>query len=107
MDASDIIRKIQGQATLKGYTTLLQKNGQSLATYDASNVCCGFYDPSNNTFNTVPNFYPPNYPSYEFRYNVDQGLRSNGCVPTNTLSMTTQSVDVCPAVQYTVPLGRT
>jgi hypothetical protein len=105
MDASDIIRRIQGQAVLKGYNTLLQKNGQSLTTYDASDVCCGFYDASNNTFNTVPNRFPPNYPSYEFRYNVDQGLRANGCVPTNTMVMTTQSEVICPVVQYDVPLG--
>jgi hypothetical protein len=102
MDASDITRMRLGQATLNGYNVLLVKNGQNLS--DPSN-CCGLYDASNNTFNTVPNNYPPNYPSYQFQYYVDQGLRANGCVPTQTMVMQTQSTNVCPAVEYVVPLG--
>ena len=105
MDASDIIRRLQGQATLKGYNTLLQKQGENRALYDLSHNCCGFYDASSNTFQTVPNFYPPNFSSYEFRYNVDQGLRANNCVPTNTVSILKQSPAVCPSVVYKVPLG--
>ena len=105
MDASDITRRILGQATLKGYNTLLQKYGESLRNYDASDVCCGFYDASNNTFNTVPNLYPPNFPSYEFRDQVYKGLQANGCVPTNTVISTKQAAVVCPPVVYTVPLG--
>jgi hypothetical protein len=104
MDASDIIRMTLGRATLNGYNVLLQKNGQRPVAYDASN-CCGFYDASNNTFDTVPNNYPPNYPSYQFQYYVDQGLRANGCVPTQTMVMQTQSTNVCPATEYVVPLG--
>jgi hypothetical protein len=105
MDASDMIRRIQGQATLKGYNTLLQKEGQPASRYDLSDNCCGFFDISNNSFNVFPNFYPPNYSSYEFRYLVGKGLEANGCVPTNTVSITKQAPVVCQSVNYTVPLG--
>jgi len=106
MDASDITRQIQGQATLKGYNILLIKERQPRANYDLSN-CCGFYDPSSNQWDISQNFFPPTFSSYEFRNLVNQGLVSNGCIPTNTVSITKQSSEVCPPFSYTVPLGNT
>lgn len=104
MNASDITRQIQGQATLRGYNTLLLKESQPRAAYDLSN-CCGFYDASSCSWDISQNFYPPTFSSYEFRNLVNQGLVANNCIPTSTVSMTTQSPEVCPPFTYTVPLG--
>jgi hypothetical protein len=104
MDASDIIRKIRGQATLQGFNTLLLKEKQPAATYDNSG-CCGFYDTSNCQWDVPKNYYPPLFSSYEFRNLVNTGLVANGCNPTNKVSITKQTNYVMPGVVYTVPLG--
>ena len=107
MDASDITRQILAQATLKGYNTLLLKEGQPRANYDLSNNCCGFYDPSSCSWDVMTNIYIPAYPSYELRNLVNQGLVANTCIPTSTVSITKQSAVICPPLVYTVPLGNT
>jgi hypothetical protein len=106
MDASDIIRKVRSQATLQGFNTLLLKEKQPAATYDNSG-CCGFFDVSTCQWDISQNFYPPLFSSYEFRYLVNNGLVANGCIPTNTVSITKQTNYVMPGFVYTVPLGNT
>lgn len=106
MDASDIIRKVRSRATLQGFNTLLLKEKQPVATYDNSG-CCGFFDVSTCQWDVPKNYYPPLFSSYEFRYLVNNGLVANGCIPTNTVSITKQTNYVMPGVVYTVPLGNT
>ena len=104
MNASEITKQIQGQVTLRGYNLQLINEGQPKSRYDLSN-CCGFFDPSSCSWDISQNFFPPSFQSYELRDIVNQGLVANGCISTNTVSITKQSVVVCPAVVYTVPLG--
>jgi len=120
MNASDLIRQIQSQATLAGYNRLLLQERMPAAAYDLSN-CSGFFDTSSCSFepqpptnqaysNTVTSSttYRPSpitYPSYEYRSLVTQGLQSYGYIPQNESKMTTQSVVIQPNLIYTVPLG--
>ena len=104
MNASEITKQIQGQVTLLGYNLQLINEGQPKSQYDLSS-CCGFFDASSCSWDISQNFFPPSFSSYELRHIVNQGLVANGCIPTNTVSITKQSVVVCPGVVYTVPLG--
>ena len=105
MNASDITKMIQGQVTLRGYNLQFINEGQTKSGYDISN-CCGYFDASACAWDLSQNLFPPNFKSYEFRHIVNQGLVANGCVPVNTVSITTQSVNVCPPVVFSYPLGK-
>jgi len=104
MNASEITKMIQGQVTLRGYNIQLINEGQPKSNYDLSS-CCGFFDASACAWDLSQNLFPPNFQSYELRDIVNQGLVANGCIPTNTVSITKQSVVVCPPVVFNYPLG--
>ena len=119
MNASDLIRQIQGKATLAGYNALLLKERMPVGAYDLSN-CSGFFDtsscsfepnpPTNQTYSptvTSSTTYRPSpviYPSYEYRALVNEGLQSYGYIPQNESVMRTTPTTICPNLVYTVPL---
>jgi hypothetical protein len=120
MNASDLIRQIQSQATLAGFNNLLLKERMPTAAYDLSN-CSGFFDTSSCSFEPNPptnqaysitvtssTTYRPSpitYPSYEYRALVAEGLQSYGYIPQNESKMVTQPVVIQPNLIYTVPLN--
>jgi len=106
MNASDLIRQIQSQATLAGFNNLLLKERMPVSAYDLSN-CSGFFDASSCSFQPNPPPSQPSpitYPSYEYRTLVTQGLQSYGYIPQNESKMVTQPVVIQPNLVYTVPL---
>ena len=120
MNASDLIRQIQSQATLAGFNNLLLKERMPVQAYDLSN-CSGFFDTSSCSFEPNPptnqaysitvtssTTYRPSpitYPSYEYRALVAEGLQSYGYIPQNESKLVTQPVVIQPNLIYTVPLG--
>jgi hypothetical protein len=98
----------KGQATLRGFNSVLQKQG--LPASDSSG-CCGYYSDVSNSFPS-PKFDPaytrPSpvvYGTYEYRQLVQAGLVVNGCVPTHTVQMKVQQPFICPTVIVTVPVN--
>jgi hypothetical protein len=108
MNASDITRQVLAQATLKGFNTLLMKEGQPTSYYDLSGGCAGFYDVSSCSFQPNPRTNAPSlikYPSYAYRQLVQEGVLDNNIITSNVMTMTTQKPAICADIIYTVPLS--
>lgn len=107
MDAGDLIRKINAQATLSGFQTLLNRaHHNSPATYDSVlNTylsTCVFSTPANNSplgcgFYSGTSSCNVRYPSYEFMANVNKGLYGCGykqCSSENITQLYSETASV-------------
>ena len=106
MNASDITRQVLAQATLKGFNTLLMKEGQPKSDYDLSGGCAGFYDISSCAFLPNPRTSAPSlikYPTYAYRQLVQEGLLDTNVITSNVVVMTVQKPVICPDVVFYYP----
>jgi hypothetical protein len=101
MNASDVIRMRQAQATLKGYNVNQQKTYGPLTP--CGKGCCDAIDCSAGT---GFRYAQTQFPNYQLADLVYQGVVFEGCKKPSVLAMATQNPVICPSVVEVTPLKR-